>query len=154
MHKVNKTNNTDKALEHMAQSIFIGTCQQSMKNFLYNQFFTTVTYASGTLEKFKISSLSGESIPNIQDITDISIAQNVKTIEKDTFKDATSLSNIVFNFKTEIDIQATKDQSGNFRYPWGISNTSIIHPGCIDNRYSDENAIVENMLHGQLQTVI
>lgn len=138
----------------MAQSIFIGPCPQRIRNFLYNQFFTTVAYASGTLEKFKTTSLSSESIPNIQDITDISVAQNVKTIEKNTFKDASSLSNVVFNSKTEIDIRAIKDQFGNLRYPWGISDTDIIHPGYIDNRYSDENAIVENMLYGQLSTVI
>lgn len=138
----------------MAHSIFIGQCPQTIKNFLYNQFFTTVTYTSGALEKFKIPSLNSESIPNIQDITDIFIAQNVKTIEKDTFKDATSLSNIVFNSKTEIDIRAIKDQFGTLRYPWGISDTNIIHPGYIDNRYSDENAIVENILHGQLEIMI
>jgi len=82
---------------------------------------TNVTFSSTitTIEKWVFYDCIG--------LTNIIIPSNVDKIGEDAFAGCTNLTNITFLGKTRQEVLYIKDNEGNEKYPWGISDISIIN---------------------------
>ena len=59
-------------------------------------------------------------------LTNITIPSSVQHMGASIFQNCTSLTNVTFIGRTLEQVQNIEDDSGNKRYPWDITNTSII----------------------------
>ena len=60
-------------------------------------------------------------------LTSVTIPDSVTNIGYSAFYDCTNLTDMTFEGKTMEQVQNIEDEEGNKNYPWGISDTSIIH---------------------------
>ena len=75
----------------------------------------------------RVTTIEDSVFTECRGLTSVTIPDSVKSIGGSTFYNCSGLTSVTFLGKTMQEVQDIEDEYGRKLYPWGISDTSIIH---------------------------